>query len=94
MIEDHPKRGRDVTMDALHTQRTSATLLHEAGAHYVMAPKGNQATLLGDVATFLGDHSHPSWSTRTPMPGTAGSRCGARASPPTSPGWPPINGLA
>ncbi len=48
-------RGRDVTMDALHTQRASATLLHEAGAHTVMALKGNQATLLQDVETFLGD---------------------------------------
>ncbi len=48
-------RGRDVTMDALHTQRASAKLLHEAGAHYVMALKGNQATLLQDVETFLGD---------------------------------------
>ncbi len=42
-------RERDVTMDALHTQRASATLPHEAGARTVMALKGNQATLLGDV---------------------------------------------
>jgi len=55
VIEDHPKRGRDVTMDALHTQRASAKLLHEAGAHYVMALKGNQPTLLDDVRTVLGD---------------------------------------
>jgi len=48
-------RGRDVTMDALHTQRASAKLLHEAGAHYVMALKGNQPTLLGDVRTVLAD---------------------------------------
>jgi len=48
-------RGRDVTMDAMHTQRTSAKLLHEAGAHYVMALKGNQPTLLDDVRTVLGD---------------------------------------
>ncbi len=55
VIEDHPKRGRDVTMDALHTQRTSAKLLHEAGAHCVMALKGSQPTLLDDVQTALGD---------------------------------------
>ena len=48
-------RGRDVTMDALHTQRASAKLLHEAGAHYVMALKGNQPTLLNDVRTVLDD---------------------------------------
>ncbi len=48
-------RGRDVTMDALHTQRASATLLHEAGAHYVMALKGNQPKLLDDVRKVLGD---------------------------------------
>jgi len=48
-------RGRDVMMDAMHTQRASAKLLHEAGAHYVMALKGNQPTLLGDVRTVLGD---------------------------------------
>jgi len=59
VIEDHPKRARDLTMDALHTQRTSAKLLHEAGAHYVMALKGNQATLLQDVETFLGDPLAP-----------------------------------
>jgi predicted transposase YbfD/YdcC len=55
VIEDHPKRGRDVTMDAMHTQRASAKLLHEAGAHDVMALKGNQPTLLDDVRTVLGD---------------------------------------
>ena len=48
-------RGRDVTMDALHTQRSSAKLLHEAGARYVMALKGNQATLHDDVQRFLAD---------------------------------------
>jgi len=48
-------RGRDVTMDAMHTQRASAKLLHEAGAHYVMALKGNQPTLLDDVRKVLGD---------------------------------------
>ncbi len=42
-------------MDAMHTQRASAKLLHEAGAHYVMALKGNQPTLLDDVRTVLGD---------------------------------------
>ncbi len=52
-------RGRDVTVDALHTQRASAKLLHEAGAHYVMALKGNQAVLLQDVETFLGDPLAP-----------------------------------
>ena len=60
--------GRDVTMDALHTQRASAKLLHEAGARYVMALKGNQPTpaanprgfcVLDDVGTFLGDPSVP-----------------------------------
>ena len=52
-------RGRDVTMDAMHTQRASAKLLHEAGAHYVMALKGNQPTLLDDVRTALGDPLMP-----------------------------------
>ena len=46
-------------MDALHTQRTSVKLLHEAGAHYVMALKGNQGILLDDVRTFLGDPAVP-----------------------------------
>jgi len=52
-------RGRDVTMDAMHTQRASAKLLHEAGAHDVMALKGNQPTLLDDVRTALGDPLMP-----------------------------------
>ena len=52
-------RGQDVTMDALHTQRASAALLHKAGARYVMALKGNQPTLLDDVRTFLDDPAAP-----------------------------------
>lgn len=37
--------GVVVTADAMHTQRTHATYLHERGAHYVLTVKGNQGSL-------------------------------------------------
>lgn len=48
-------KGRIVTADAMHTQRDSAKAICEKGADYVLALKGNQATLYDDVKLYLDD---------------------------------------
>lgn len=46
--------GKDVTADALHTQRKLANyLVSERQAHYHFIVKGNQPTLLADLALFF-----------------------------------------
>lgn len=47
--------GRTVTVDAMHCQKEAARSILEQHADYVMALKGNQATLHSDVALFLDD---------------------------------------
>ena len=44
--------GRVVTLDALHTQTKTAELIAARGGFYLMTVKGNQPTLLDDVAAF------------------------------------------
>jgi len=41
--------GTITTMDALHTQRTLAQQILDAGGHYLMVVKGNQPTLYHDI---------------------------------------------
>lgn len=58
LLEDLRQAGHDIsqitfTLDALHTQRATATLLHDAGAGYVMTVKANQPTLLAAIAEQL-----------------------------------------
>lgn len=48
-------KGRIVTADAMHTQRASAKAICGKGADYVLALKGNQATLYDDVKLYLDD---------------------------------------
>ena len=48
-------KGRIVTAEAMHTQRASAKAIGEKGADYVVALKGNQATLYDDVKLYLDD---------------------------------------
>ena len=45
--------GKDVTGDALLTQRTLATTIVERQAHYHFTVKGNQATLHRDIALLF-----------------------------------------
>ena len=45
--------GHTVTMDAMGCQRNIAQKIQDKGAHYVLALKGNQATLHEDVRLFL-----------------------------------------
>ena len=48
-------KGRLVTADAMHTQRTTAAMVTARGGDYVLALKGNQGTLFEDVKLFLDD---------------------------------------
>lgn len=47
--------GCIVTVDAMGCQKQVAREIHEADADYVLALKGNQATLPGEVQAFLDD---------------------------------------
>lgn len=47
--------GWVVTTDAMFTHATVARTILDAGGDYLMAVKGNQPTLLGDVATLFAD---------------------------------------
>jgi predicted transposase YbfD/YdcC len=48
-------KGTIVTVDALNCQRVIAQQIVEQGGDYVLALKGNQATLHDDVVRFLDD---------------------------------------
>ena len=59
LLEDLTAAGHDVatmvfTLDALHTQHATASLLDNLGAGYVMTVKGNQPRLLQSVLDQLG----------------------------------------
>jgi predicted transposase YbfD/YdcC len=45
--------GRDITADALHTQRGLAAFLVKEGAHYHFTAKGNQPKLEQDIALLF-----------------------------------------
>jgi hypothetical protein len=48
-------QGKDITADALLTQRKLATYLVERKAHYHFTVKGNQPTLQADIALLFQD---------------------------------------
>lgn len=50
--------GKVITLDALHTQRATARLIRERGAHYVMVVKGNQPQLQAQVQGLFA----PEWA--------------------------------
>jgi len=52
----HDPASMVFTLDALHTQHTTAALLHGTGAGYVMTVKGNQPGLLTAVVQALAAH--------------------------------------
>ena len=52
-------QGRIVAADALNCQRAIAAQVVEQGGDYVLALKGNQGNLHGDVRTFLDDPERP-----------------------------------
>jgi len=56
-------QGKDITADALLTQRAIAEyLVTERNAHYHFTVKANQATLLGDIALFFQDPGQPDFT--------------------------------
>ena len=52
-------QGKDITADALLTQRKIATYIVERGAHYHFTVKANQATLQSDIALLFEDRKAP-----------------------------------
>ena len=59
--------NKDVTADALLTQRKLATyLVEERKAHYHFTVKGNQPTLFDDLALFFKDRGEPHFIEYTP----------------------------
>jgi predicted transposase YbfD/YdcC len=51
--------GKDITADALLTQRKLATYLVQRQAHYHFTVKGNQATLQSDITLLFQDRKKP-----------------------------------
>jgi predicted transposase YbfD/YdcC len=52
-------KEKDITADALLTQRTIADYIVGRTAHYHFTVKGNQPTLLEDIKTFFKDRGEP-----------------------------------
>ena len=52
-------QGKDITADALLTQRILATYLVRRQAHYHFTVKGNQATLQADIALLFQNRNAP-----------------------------------
>jgi predicted transposase YbfD/YdcC len=58
---------KDITADALHTQRTFAQyLVEQRHAHYHFTVKANQPTLLADLTRFFQDRQAPDFVTHDP----------------------------
>jgi len=58
--------NKDITVDALLTQRKLADYLVARGAHYHFTIKGNQPTLQADIALLFEDRGTPDYSDVTP----------------------------
>jgi len=58
--------GKDITADALLTQRKLADYLVGRGAHYHFTVKGNQPSLQADIALLFDDRGAPDYSEVTP----------------------------
>ena len=60
-------KGKDISADALLTQREFARyLVEDRQAHYHFTVKGNQPTLLQDIARFFQDRNEPQFIEHTP----------------------------
>ena len=67
LLEAIDIEGKDVTADALLTQRKLAEyLVQERHAHYHFTVKGNQRGVLQDVALFFQDRQQPDFGLITP----------------------------
>jgi len=60
LLDSLDLKDKDITADALHTQRKLADyLVNQRQAHYHFTVKANQATLLDDVALMFQDRKQP-----------------------------------
>ncbi len=60
MLDELPIKGKDITSDALHTQKEFAHyLVEKRKAHYYFCVKGNQPTLLDDIDYHFAKDSRP-----------------------------------
>ena len=59
--------GKDITADALLTQRTLAYYLVDRDAHYHFTVKGNQPTLQRDIALHFTQRGAPDFTERTTL---------------------------
>jgi predicted transposase YbfD/YdcC len=67
LLEGLDLNGKDITADALLTQRKLADyLVRERHAHYHFTVKANQGTLLNDIALLFQDRGDPHWVTQDP----------------------------
>jgi len=62
LLEGADIAGKDVTADALLTQRTLADHIVAHGAHYHFTVKGNQPTLQSDIALYFDKRGAPDYS--------------------------------
>jgi predicted transposase YbfD/YdcC len=67
LLKEIPIEGKDITADALLTQRKLATyLVEERHAHYHFTVKGNQPTLQADIALLFQDRCEPDFVSISP----------------------------
>lgn len=66
LLENLDIRGKDITSDALLTQRKLASFVVGRGAHYHFTAKGNQATLNTDIALLFENRKEPDFVEITP----------------------------
>lgn len=66
MLKTCDLAGKDITADALLTQRALATYLVEQQAHYHFTVKGNQPTLERDIALLFEKRQKPDFVEITP----------------------------
>ena len=62
LVRDYPKSGQVFTLDALHCQKETTTLITESKNHYIIALKGNQKNLLKHAVKITENESPRSQS--------------------------------
>jgi predicted transposase YbfD/YdcC len=66
LLENIDIQGKDITVDALLTQRKLASFVVERKAHYHFTVKGNQNTLKNDIALLFENRKKPDFIEITP----------------------------
>ncbi len=66
LLETCDIAGKDITGDALLTQRAIAAHIVQQHAHYHFTVKGNQPTLESDIALVFKDHGAPDYTEVSP----------------------------